>query len=170
MGYIQPEFRVQDYVVSDAHPDLVNGDVSTTVEEHLFFVHTLLLRPLWEKVKLAPFVTSGYRTPMLNEAVGGGMRSQHLFGEAVDFCFPLAADPQLLVKCMRIIKDNFDPQTGWCYLWADSDRKGFRHIHWAIPSLGLERKNPNKYWYKIDGGFRENLPMDAYKWNSSTGE
>ena len=52
----------------------------------------LVLEPLREHFQEAVYVTSGYRCPQLNSAVGGVHNSQHMRGEAVDIC-PLRASP-----------------------------------------------------------------------------
>ena len=45
-----------------------------------------MLEPLREHFQEAVYVTSGYRCPQLNSAVGGVRHSQHLRGEAADIC------------------------------------------------------------------------------------
>lgn len=43
------------------------------------------LQPLRDKLKKPMIITSGYRCPALNRAVGGVTNSQHTKGQAVDF-------------------------------------------------------------------------------------
>ena len=45
-----------------------------------------VLEPLREHFGEAVYVTSGYRCPQLNKAVGGVANSQHMRGEAADIC------------------------------------------------------------------------------------
>ena len=45
-----------------------------------------VLEPLREHFGEAVYVTSGYRCPQLNRAVGGVANSQHMRGEAADIC------------------------------------------------------------------------------------
>jgi len=45
-----------------------------------------VLEPLREHFQEAVYVTSGYRCPQLNKAVGGVANSQHMRGEAADIC------------------------------------------------------------------------------------
>ncbi len=55
---------------------------------NLKFLAVNLLEKLREKNGNTPlFVSSGYRCPRLNKAVGGARNSQHLQGQAVDIDF-----------------------------------------------------------------------------------
>lgn len=44
------------------------------------------------------FVTSGYRSPTLNQAIGGSANSQHSQGLAADFVAPAFGSPRAVVK------------------------------------------------------------------------
>lgn len=43
-----------------------------------------LLDPIREKWELPIYVNSGFRSPVLNSAIGGAKSSQHIYGEAAD--------------------------------------------------------------------------------------
>lgn len=45
------------------------------------------LEPIRERFAVPMIITSGYRCERLNKLVGGVDNSQHMKGEAVDFCF-----------------------------------------------------------------------------------
>jgi len=75
-------------------------------------------------------INSGYRSPELNEAVGGSSRSQHCKGEAADIECPGYANGDLA----RWIADNLDfdqlilefytpgiPDSGWVHVSYKSD-------------------------------------------------
>lgn len=51
-----------------------------------------VLEPLREHFGIPIMVSSGYRCPELNQAVGGVPNSQHLTGEAADIVLPKLAD------------------------------------------------------------------------------
>lgn len=56
-------------------------------------------------ILLAPIIiSSGYRSPALNKAIGGSSKSQHLAGEAVDFICPGFGPP--LDVCRAIVKSG----------------------------------------------------------------
>lgn len=46
-----------------------------------------LLDPIRERFAVPVIITSGYRCERVNKLVGGVDNSQHMKGEAVDFCF-----------------------------------------------------------------------------------
>jgi len=53
-------------------------------------------------------VTSGYRSPQVNKAVGGAKTSAHLDGYAVDFKCPGYGTPAQIVKALRDSGVKFD--------------------------------------------------------------
>jgi hypothetical protein len=53
-------------------------------------------------------ISSGYRSPELNAAVGGAPASQHTRGEAVDFCCPGFGTPAEVARAIRDSDIAFD--------------------------------------------------------------
>jgi hypothetical protein len=53
-------------------------------------------------------ISSGYRSPALNAAVGGAPASQHTRGEAVDFCCPGYGSPADVACAVRDSAIGFD--------------------------------------------------------------
>ena len=45
-------------------------------------------------------ISSGYRSPALNAAVGGSKTSQHMLAQAADFVCPSYGDPEQVVRCL----------------------------------------------------------------------
>ena len=65
-----------------------------------------VLEPLRERVKEPVIISSGYRCPALNRAVGGSNTSQHMKGEACDI---YVEDVEKLRKWFAILMDgDFD--------------------------------------------------------------
>lgn len=61
-----------------------------------------ILDPLREEWGSPIIITSGYRVPRLNEAVGGVKNSDHLYGKAADI---VPQDPKDFKKFTEFIKD-----------------------------------------------------------------
>lgn len=61
-----------------------------------------VLAPGMERIRsllgMPVFITSGYRSPAVNAAVGGSAASQHMLGEAADFLAPEAGTPRSIAN------------------------------------------------------------------------
>jgi zinc D-Ala-D-Ala carboxypeptidase len=74
-------------------------------------------------------ITSGYRSPALNKAVGGSARSQHTRGEAADIVAPGFGTPSDLVRAIvghpEIAFDQCILEFGsWCHIsFTDKPRR-----------------------------------------------
>ena len=62
----------------------INNAPTYTIKQNLQALVEKVLDPLREKWGKPIVVTSGYRCPALNKAIGGATNSQHTKGEAVD--------------------------------------------------------------------------------------
>lgn len=76
-------------------------------------------------------VTSGYRCPALNKAVGSSWKSQHRKGEAVDFEIPGVSNYDVArwirdnLEFDQLILENYvrgDPNSGWVHVSYRDDR------------------------------------------------
>lgn len=63
-----------------------------------------VLQPVRDHYDLPVIVTSGYRSPRLNTAIGGSATSQHCKGEAADFTVPGMSN----IEVCRWIERNLD--------------------------------------------------------------
>ena len=101
-----------------------------------------LCRDVLEPARLAfgapIYITSGYRCPTLNKAVGGKPTSQHLRGEAADL---QVRGVDNLRKLYRLIKDHgvFDQ------LLYESNKAGVRWIHVSYKQSGNRRQAIDNY-------------------------
>lgn len=63
--------------------------IENVPQAYEYIALTALVKEVLEPIRRAAcvpiFITSGYRCPQLNKAVGGVYNSQHILGEAVDF-------------------------------------------------------------------------------------
>ena len=68
-------FRLSEFQTRDPIPEKLMGNIKQVAEE-LQKVRDILNRPI--------IITSGYRSPAHNRAVGGATNSQHLYAKAAD--------------------------------------------------------------------------------------
>lgn len=101
--------------------------------EHIVSLSNLVantLQPLRNALNIPIQVTSGYRSPALNAAVGGAARSQHLTGEAVDIT--INNDITLLVSALLKAGIPFDQ----CIVYVSR-----RFMHISYKRLSTNRYN-----------------------------
>lgn len=89
----------------------------------------LLLEAVRTRLGVPVIVSSGYRCPALNAAVGGQPNSQHLTGQAADFIAPAFGDPTTVASALRdcadVAYDQIILEFGrWVHIsWADQPRR-----------------------------------------------
>lgn len=76
----------------DNEPPPAVVDALTRTAHGLEMVRVLLQAPI--------LVSSGYRSPLVNRAVGGAANSQHILGEAADFTAPGFGPPEMIVRAI----------------------------------------------------------------------
>lgn len=64
-----------------------------------------LLDPIRDKFATPMIITSGYRCEKVNKLVGGVDNSQHMKGEAVDFCFAGFSKKEMIEAFFEIAED-----------------------------------------------------------------
>ena len=93
-----------------------------------------LLDPLRERWGGPITVTSGFRSPRLNEAVGGVPSSQHVKGEAADITVGNPEDNRKLFELIRTSGLAFDQLIDernytWLHVsYSDNNRKQILHL------------------------------------------
>lgn len=95
-----------------------NTPRDATILANLTALADTVLEPFATELNLPVAVTSGYRSPQLNQLVGGRADSQHLSGEAVDFlvgglqCDQVALWIAANLDFDELILEKFDPSKG----------------------------------------------------------
>ena len=79
-------FTISELVKSDtAEKQGINNTPDINSLDNLLELIFYVLQPLREKLGKPMVITSGFRSPKVNELVGGVDNSQHLYGQAADF-------------------------------------------------------------------------------------
>ena len=92
---------------------------------NLFAIRDNVLNPLREKFGKPIRITSGFRSPELNKAVGGKPTSQHIKGEAVDITAINKADNKELFELCKTLE--FDQL-------IDESNLTWIHISYKVPN------------------------------------
>lgn len=131
---LSEHFELEEFKKSDvaARKGIVNnpGECEVTALQNLVIN---LLQPLRNKYGKQMVISSGYRSPELNKAVGGVPASQHVKGEAADVA---CSHPACLVDCLKKSGLDFDQ----CIQYS-------RFVHLSLKWAGQNRRQYLKGGY-----------------------
>ena len=110
---LSEHFELAEFLVSEtAARRGIGNEPTPEVIENLRRLCQLVLQPLRIKLGRPVVITSGYRSPVLNRAVGGSPTSHHMQGRAADLIVPgmtplvvCRAAHQLRLPCVQIIHE-----------------------------------------------------------------
>ena len=126
---LTPHFSLAEFVRSaTAHAKGIDNSLNPTAKADQAVIRNLktlsenILEPLRNHACQPIVISSGYRCPALNNAVGGSKTSQHLTGEACDIHIPSIIQGK---QWMEWIMDN----TTFDQLIWERTRSGTRWIH-----------------------------------------
>ena len=113
MGTISKNFSYREFEKSNTADALEICNVITTasVRDAVKALTLEVLQPLRDYIGLPVVISSGYRHPKLNVAVGGSPKSQHMKGEAADIYALLAGQrvpPEELARIIVALALPFD--------------------------------------------------------------
>lgn len=123
---LSPHFTLDELVVTQHRG--VDNNPPAEILTNLKRTATLL-EAVRDRLGAAVIVSSGYRSPALNAAVGGQCHSQHLTGQAADFICPRFGNPVTVASALRDCRDvDYDQlilEFGrWVHIsWADKPRR-----------------------------------------------
>lgn len=89
---LTPHFKLSEFIRSNSASKYhIDNTPSKEIVENLKALCENVLEPLREWYGKPIVISSGYRCPALNRAVGGATTSQHMKGEAADLHLPSIA-------------------------------------------------------------------------------
>lgn len=109
----------------------IDNTPSDTIVVNLLVLCTTILQPLRQHAQRPITISSGYRSPALNAAVGGATNSQHMLGQAADIAIPLTPDGS---------RQDTDLARDWYAFIRD---------HLAFDQLIYERNAQGKVWLHV---------------------
>ena len=105
--------------------------------ENLRQIAVNVFQPVRDAFKCPIYVSSGYRGPELNRAIGGSQRSQHMEGRALDL------DADVFGRCTNAqifnwIRENLEfDQMVWEF--GDSDNPDWVHVSFVYDGVNRKR-------------------------------
>lgn len=136
-------FTLDEFIKSQTA--IRKGIDNSPLPEHLQNIRMLarnVLDPIREYYARPVYLSSGYRSPALNRAVGGSSKSQHCNGEAADTEVQGIGNPTLarwIIKNLefdQIILEFFNPaegpNSGWVHVSYTMHRPNRRNVITAV--------------------------------------
>ena len=111
------------------------NDPSEAEVEWLRYLCVKVLEPLRTQIGRPIYISSGYRSPRLNAAVGGVAKSQHQYGQAADIRILSAEDGARIMMFLR--QNPFVSKA----LYERSNSNGGRWIHVAVAAVPVRYFN-----------------------------
>lgn len=139
-------FTLQELTRSETAESLgINNTPDAAVVVHLKELTERLLDPLREAFGHPIIVTSGYRCPELNKAVGGSPTSAHLQGYAADLV-PKDGNVQHFLEftCWWLLREG----KPYDQLIAETNSKGAKWVHLGLYSPRHTQRYENKTLFK----------------------
>lgn len=126
-------FTFREMLESETAKDYGISNIPNSLDifRNLNFLMCNLLDPLRREMKMPIFVTSGYRSPLLNRILRGVANSQHVAGEAADIKCNLRNDTLKLWQLIKLGDYEFDQ----AILYT---KRNF--IHLSLKRNGMNRK------------------------------
>jgi hypothetical protein len=128
-------FHLDELLVSSRYPDLIR-EPSPAIREQLRLGAVHVLQPGRDRVsQVAGYsvpwhVTSGYRGPLLNAAVGGSDTSDHATGRGADIVTDTFSNDELIAILYDLWTEGGLP---WLDQAITYEHKGHLHLGWRPP-------------------------------------
>ena len=132
---ITEHFTVEEFERSSTADRLgIDNRVPAALIPHLKTLCEVVLETLRAYARKPIVISSGYRCPALNRAVGGASQSQHLRGEAADLHLPSTAEGRTWFSWL-IDNTTFDQ-----LIW-EHDGRGTHWIHVSCKADPRQNRN-----------------------------
>ena len=131
---LSKNFSLEELIESTtAKVKKIDNTPNSNIKENLECLCKNVLQPIRDKYGRAITITSGYRSPKLNAAVGGAKNSQHLLGQAADIKCTATSKAFLF----NLIKDmiNKDEIKVGQLIWEYGSKKEPNWIHVSLPYI-----------------------------------
>ena len=143
---LSKNFTLEELVFSiTANNQGINNTPNAEAKKALKRLAVEVLQPIREALGQPIVISSGYRCPELNKAVGGVKNSQHLLGQAADIKATNPADNGKLFACIKKLVQQGKIQTGQL-IWEYGTRKVPKWVHVSLPRQG-KKNNQILYYY-----------------------
>ena len=137
---LSPNFTLEELTRSASHPEIRNVPDMAQLR-NLVLLCVRILQPLRDAIGRPVRITSGFRCPKLNKAVGGVPTSRHLTGQAADIAVGSDAEGKALFDLLRQNKwvdlclwerSKANPRKRWIHVqWRERPRGRFVEEYWA---------------------------------------
>lgn len=106
---LSTSFLLAEFVASDTADSLnIDNDITIDAVDNLRYLCAELLQPLRNALGVGVYISSGYRCPALNKAVGGVATSQHTTGQAADVYCRRQFTPLDIARMVVALRLPFD--------------------------------------------------------------
>ena len=134
MEKLSPNFTLDELTYSATACRLkIDNTPSPEIKASLTNLAKNVLQPIRNKWGQPIIVTSGYRCPIVNKAVGGAATSQHVLGEASDVKAVNIADNAKLYRLIERMVKSGELTVGQC-IWEYGNSKNPKWIHVSLPT------------------------------------
>jgi hypothetical protein len=135
---LSDNFTIEEAIRSTKAVSLgIDNSMTSAILREAEWFATMVLQPIRDRIDLPFDITSWYRSPALNKAVGGKPTSAHLSGTAIDFNIRGMSTALTFDTVLRTLKDlriPFDQlicerntKTGATWVHLSSKRTGNRN-------------------------------------------
>ena len=139
---ISENFNFSELVISPTAIRLQIDNTPSTprITTNLESIVIHLLQPIRDHLGEPIKITSGYRSPRLNQAIGGSNKSQHTKGEALDVVV-FDGENSKIFNAVLLLELDFDQM-----IWEKGDNYNPDWVHLSYKHDGGNRNQILRFW------------------------